>query len=164
MKLAGLLMLLCGCVTAGILASRNLRQQAEITGKLGSLLDLLAAHIRFQSLPLEDLFALAAERPELMQLTFLQGLSFAPDIPFSAAWEQAVRKSDILPATTVPILLSLGSSLGTTDAQGQLSALAVHRQELLELEQDMKEKYRSHGALYRKLGILGGITLVLLLA
>lgn len=83
-------------------------------------------------------------------------------MPFADQWQHVLEEEREVPPGAVQILLSLGGTLGATDGEGQLSALALHRQELERAEQEWREKYRTQGALYPKLGLLGGAVLVLL--
>lgn len=164
MKLFGLMCIFFGCTAVGVYASQKLRQRVEAVGVLLSLLETISAYIRYQSLPLEDVFAAAAENPNFKKLSFLRSLVFSPDISFAEKWTSVLQAEHTLPQQAKQILLRLGNSLGVTDVQGQLSVLQLHRKELASLEEEMREIYRSHGELYRRLGILSGLMLVLLLA
>lgn len=162
MRAMGLVLLLGCSGTAGFWAARRIRQQWETIRRLLSLLDSFAARIRYQSLPLEELIAQTVQCPEFAGLGFLHRLSFSPDTPFAVQWQRVLEEERDVPRRAVQVLLSLGSTLGTTDGEGQLSALALYRQEMERAEQEWREKYRTQGALYPKLGLLGGAVLVLL--
>ena len=54
------------------------------------------------------------------------------------------------------ILAQLGTQLGTTDTQGQLSVLAVFNENIGSMIEKQTEKYAVKGKLCRSMGILAG--------
>ena len=60
------------------------------------------------------------------------------------------------------VLLELGEELGTTDLEGQLSALSQAHIQLQRFQDTYRVTYQKKGKLYRSLGLLAGLLLAVL--
>ncbi len=89
---------------------------------------------------------------------------FCTGIPVHEIWCDAVRADNNVPKAAADILCALGNVLGTTDMQGQLAALALYRHQMNVLAEEEKTCVLKKGELYRRLGVLGGVMLAVLLA
>ncbi len=160
-----MLLLFCACSGAGFYAAHKLRSQAAHTEQLAALLGEFMTYIRYQCLPLEELLQLFAEHPNYSAFTFLSRTSreFCTAEPPGTIWHAAVEKDDAVVPQAKEILYTLGHALGTTDAEGQLAALTMHRAQMEALAADMKEGSHKKGTLYCQLGVLAGAMLALLL-
>ncbi len=165
MKWLGIICLFLTCAGMGFYAARMLRTRLVHTRKLSALLEDFAAHIRYQCLPLEDLLTLFAEHPNYTGFSFLRQVSrdFSPGIPPRTLWKDAVSADAAVPPQAVGILCALGNVLGTTDMAGQLAAIDLHRRELDGLAQELHTACEKKGELYRRLGVLLGAMLAILL-
>lgn len=163
MKWLGLLCLFLCCTGAGLLASRKLSADTAVVHKLLALLEYTENHIRYEQLPLAEIFQSARNVQTFSGLDFLQTLEIVPDRHFSESWTDAVQKDGRLPERAAAVLLELGNTLGTTDADGQVSSIAFSESVLKTLETECYETGRQKGELYRRLGMLAGMLLVLLL-
>lgn len=83
---------------------------------------------------------------------------------FSASWKQAVQASaDLLGKDEAALLGALGDTLGCTDLDSQLTAIAYTR-ELLEAKLTAARDYQcTHSKLYRTLGLLTGVGIAIIL-
>ena len=61
-----------------------------------------------------------------------------------------------------PILLTLGDVIGSRDLESQLTALDSVLELLRGLMQEAEAEYKKYGGLYRRLGILSGLALVVI--
>lgn len=165
MKWLGIFCLFLTSAGLGMYAARSLRTRLRHTRQLSALLTDFAAHIRYQCLPLEDLLHLYAEHPNYSAFTFIKRVSreFCTEIPMCILWKDAVSADDAIVPEAKTILTNLGNVLGTTDLEGQLAALALHRRQLDELTEQLKETSQQKGELYRRLGVLLGAMLAVML-
>ncbi|MBE6849137.1 MAG: hypothetical protein E7502_04425 [Ruminococcus sp.] len=165
MKWLGILCLFCTCAGLGIVTARQMRTRLAHMRRLSALLEDFSIHIRYQCLPLEDLLALFAVHPNYQSFTFLRNVSeeFCTGIPPHVLWRDAVSADSAVPPQAVQTLCALGNVLGTTDMAGQLSAIAMHRRELEGLAEELDAAYEKKGTLCRRLGVLTGAMLAILL-
>ena len=164
MKLAGMLLLLLASAGAGCLAAGRLRSQRQALELLCAWTADAAACIRYTHAELPELLGMLAEHPGFRRFRFAGDIleKLSPMTPPQMLWQAAVEGDPEVPAPAQPILIRLGTSLGTTDTEGQLAALALCRTQLLKAAEDAAESCRVKGRLYRVLGVLGGLMLSVL--
>jgi stage III sporulation protein AB len=82
------------------------------------------------------------------------------------AWETAVRnniKKTSLNKEDEEILVSFGKMLGASDIEGQIKNIRLTLNQLKMQEQKAEESKKKNESMYRSLGILGGLALVIIL-
>lgn len=165
MKWLGILCLFCTCTGVGLYASHQLRTRLVHTQLLEALLDDFSTHIRYQCLPLEDLLSMFAQHKNYAAFSFLGQAEreFSTCVPVQEIWCDAVMSDAAVTPRAADILCALGNVLGTTDMQGQLAALELYRHQMRELADEQKESVHKRGELYRRLGVLAGAMLAVLL-
>ncbi len=165
MKLLGLFCILLACTGAGLYASARLKRETRAAELLMAWTEDCAACIRCQNTELRELLGQMAVHPNYSRFGFLKAVSegLSPGTPPQEVWQRAVRSDPAVPARVQEILCSLGNVLGTTDTQGQLAALELHRIQLRAAAGESRERYTVQGKLYRSLGLLGGAAAVVLL-
>lgn len=162
MKLFGLLLLLIAAVSCGCHAADGLRKRVIRLQQLRRMLNAITIHLRYTLPTVQELLKLLSEDPDYTALPFLYQAAADPS-DFPAAWQTAISESHGLSHEEVTLLHRLGHTLGTTDLEGQLSALALCDQQLAALQQKAAAHADSHGTLYRTMGVLTGLFLVILL-
>ena len=131
------------------------------------MLTLMEGQMRYLAPPLEGLLRTLIQREELSPLRFLEEtrIQMEEGTPFSDAFaeslsscasELALSEGDIRP------LVGLGPTLGTTDVSGQLAAIELCQTEILRNLESARVDNRTRGSLYRKLGMLTGLALVVI--
>ncbi|MBC8569609.1 stage III sporulation protein AB [Zongyangia hominis] len=152
---------------AGHRASQSLTRRVAQLEDVMTFLQLMSTQIRYTMPPLPTLFL------ELQGNTACQNLLFPEecagllgrDVPFPEAWKLsldhalpmlAVKKQDLAP------LYELGEQLGCTDVEGQLAIIALALQRMRQTLNEAQEYKRQNGGLYRTLGVLSGVFLILL--
>lgn len=158
MRWLGILCLFLMSTAIGFYAARRIRTRYHSTLKLTSMLTEMASLLRYQAMPLEELLLQLAHHPNYKEFSFLHEICsrLSVDTSPSLLWERAVSSdSAVLPAAG-EILRSLGNVLGTTDMQGQLAALELHRIRMEEAAQNIRDDCIRKEGLYRKLGVLLG--------
>ncbi len=165
MKLIGIGCVFLACACCGLLVSRHIREEARRVEQLAMLLEDFRIYIRYQCLPLEELIGLFAEHDSYKEFAFLKGVKekFSTEEPPMKIWCEQVRQDPAVAEPAKAILCELGNALGTTDVDGQLSALETHRLQMQKLADTMQENSKKRSALSRNLGVLGGAMLAVLL-
>ena len=165
MKWIGILLLFLSSSGTGIYASQNLRNDMRRTEKLIALTEECSAYIRYQQPELDELIDILSQNSAYQEFHFLRNISENknPYLMPSAIWNEAIQNDNSVPVATREILESLGHILGTTDIEGQLSALELHRIQLQQILSGCRERYQKQGKLYQSLGILAGCMLGVLL-
>ncbi len=168
-KLIGAILVAGGAATAGMLASSRLRTRTEALSGLLSSIDIMQSEIFFRLTPLPELIKiLAGQSSEPARTLFLNCFSHLGSLgqkPFSAIWSQSVEESRGLELTSgeKKTLVELGGILGRYDADGQIKAIAYIKRRLEScLDASLREKEKQ-GKLYRTLGVVTGIAIVIIL-
>ena len=165
MKSLGILCILAACAGTGIYMAMRLRNQFRQYQKLLAFLEDCAVYIRYQGLPLQELFAILAEHPDYESFDFLgklkkSELSF--QISPEVLWTEAIQSS-MIPLEAKQILQNLGHELGKTDTQGQLAVLELYQTQMQMAYEQFRTGYQKKSRLYQSLGWLGGAMLAVLL-
>ncbi|MEE5992422.1 MAG: stage III sporulation protein AB [Oscillospiraceae bacterium] len=165
MKWIGILLLFLSSGGMGLYASQRLQNDVRRTEKLIALTEECSAYIRYQQPELDELIDILSTNPTYQEFHFLQSISenSNPYLMPSTIWNDAIENDTAVPLPTREILESLGQVLGTTDIEGQLSALELHRIQLQQVLSGCRERYQKQGKLYQSLGILAGCMLGVLL-
>ena len=84
---------------------------------------------------------------------------------FPAAWEESLQTENLNALTMEDrqILADLGNVLGSTGLQGQINQLNLLQSRLKSQWEMASQRYAINGKLYRSLGLLGGLLMVILL-
>ncbi len=165
MKWLGIICLFLMSTGIGLYASRQMRTRLKQTEQLVALLNDFSAHIRYQCTPLEELLYLFAKHPNYCDFSFLEQVSegFSAETPPCTLWKNAVDADTAIVPKAKEILGTLGNVLGTTDMQGQLATLELHRGRMELLVIELKESCYKKGELYSRLGVLLGAMLAVML-
>lgn len=156
---AGLVFFVC-CGT-GLLRSMRLRRRLELLSELRQMLAEFSVGISFTAPTLDELAQSACG----IFGKLLRGCrEELPDI--KSAWEracQSLERYSWCGAEEAGLLKSLGRSLGTSCAQGQLSLIALYAERLESLERSASEEYERKGKLFRSVGALAGAAAAVLI-
>ncbi len=165
MKWLGMICIFLMSTGIGVYASHKMRTRFLHTQKLNALLADFSSYIRYQCTPLEDLLHLFAKHPNYSEFSFLQNSSarFSAGTPPQIIWHESIAEDPAITPMAKEILYDVGNTLGTTDVEGQLATLELHRKQLEVLASELKENYRMKGELYRRLGMILGIMLAVIL-
>ncbi len=82
------------------------------------------------------------------------------------AWEKSVKKNYSLTSLKnedAEILIAFGKMLGTSDSDGQIRNIRLLIEQLKQQEQKAEITRAKNEGMYRKLGILGGLAVVIIL-
>lgn len=163
LRLAGLLLLFSSATLTGFYCAAELQEQER-------LLRHLATYLRQFSLQLDCLRAPPAQIAQQLarqqefcgeRLLVSLGQSFLPDGSFGGALGRALAACPGLRKSGVDeLLLPLGDVIGVRELSTQLAAIASAVLLLEQRQSVAKDACEKKGGLYRRLGMLAGVLLV----
>nr|MDE6004465.1 stage III sporulation protein AB [Oscillospiraceae bacterium] len=149
------------CAGTGMDTAYNIKNQVRHYQKLLPLLEDCAIYIRYQNLPLQELFSILEENPDYQDFNFLKKLKLSPEFSPEIIWHEAIQESN-LPSQAKQILQNLGHELGKTDTQGQLAVIALYQTQMQTACEQCRSGCEKKSKLYQSLGWLGGAMLAIL--
>lgn len=170
LKIIGSCLVIIAGTLAGFYASNRLDEQKKLLLELKNMIVLLKGEIRFSASIMGQAFMNISDKCSEPFKTFLRGCGVEMNKydgrSLDEIWKYEVNlhfKDTILGNREMEKLYELGGKLGFLDLQMQLSYL---EQFLEELDADIKEadnKIHNNSKLYKSLGIMGGILVVLII-
>jgi len=131
-----------------------------------ALLGMFRDRLRYLQPPISQLVEGAASLERFSKLAFLGRCRdrMHSGTPFPDSWRLSVGEaSRELGPELAEMLLPLGEVLGGADLDSQLASL-LHVQSMLESRLvSARDHQQQHGKLYRSLGVLAGVALVIIL-
>ena len=130
-----------------------------------NILNVIKTKIKFTYEPLEEIFKqIAKDNETSIEQIFGQ---MATQITYSSAkdtWENCIQGADIsLKQEDKYILKKLGKLLGQTDVEGQVSEIEV-TENFLNMQIDKaEEEKKKNQKMYKTLGVVAGLTFVIIL-
>lgn len=164
-RITGILLIFLTSTVLGMFLSNNIKNKRERLVKERKMLEEISIMIRFNSLTLKEIIYELENEELFCDFKFLKILKIMLDKPisFPEAWEQAIKKDDIISESEKKVLIELGFNLGTTDIDGQLSTLNIYKIRFDKMIEEESEKYRVKGKMYRSLGIMFGAMIGILI-
>lgn len=160
---AVVLIVICGCLIGAELKNK-LTERVKIISEYRSNCTKLMNMIRFERLPLDRLFLKLNNTDS--DIFSLCALYINEGMDFHSAWDSAIKGSDelrYLKENECDAIIGLGSQLGRSDAQGELSILQGIDEKLREAYEDASCDLRSKGRVYSVCGLLGGLMCALIM-
>ncbi len=149
------------CVCFGLIRARELKRRSLLLSELKQFLLELEVSIRYTAPTLDELSeSCCGVFGELLR----QERESSPDI--KQAWKSAVKRLSDCPfcgRAEASLLNELGQALGTSDAEGQLSILGLHRTRLERLCTEAEQEHKTKGKLYRSVSALLGAGIAVLI-
>ncbi|MCE7794319.1 stage III sporulation protein AB [Salipaludibacillus sp. CUR1] len=169
MMWAGATLIILASACAGWELSGRLERRTKLLRHIKVALETLDTEVAFAMIPLSQaLNQVARQLPSPAKDFFLQVAERLETKrePAAEAWEQELDlwKSRVdLDEKDVEILRQFGQSLGQQDIQGQRKQIQLAQSYLNNMETMAWEAQRKYQSMYRSLGILGGLLLVIML-
>lgn len=169
-KLLGSILVISACTAAGYVLSRDSSRRPSHLRDLQSLLQMMENEIGYMSNLLVDAFDNIAKTNRCEVSGIFKGTSrYMKEnngIPASSAWERTLDKE--MPALSLNredrgILISFGKMLGNSDLDGQLKNIRLTLQQLRLQEKKAEENKKKNELMYKRLGLLLGIAIVIVL-
>lgn len=141
-RVLGALLVALSAGGVGAASARAIQQTGRQLCALRSMLSRMSAQLRFAQLPLAELFSRSAEAGDSalrdVWQTVARALEDDPSCTAAQAFD-AAGWPDTLPREARQALQTLAASLGQTDLEGQLSALALACERLEALQADFEQ-------------------------
>lgn len=169
LRAAGMALVVLACTALGVSMGRELLERVRALRELERLLTMLKSEIQYAATPLREAFSQLAARGQGRYCGFFTELASAMEERNGKSIAQLFREcADTLLTKTglsradIEQLVNLGARLGCLDRDMQLRTIALYQEELAGDRAAAEEDYREKAKVYRALGFLGGIFLVIL--
>ncbi len=154
------------CTAAGAAFSSALKRRCTMLRSVLGALDEMSAKIRYAGIPLNELIAEMTGERAYSDCTFLKRTAAGMNsgLTASEAWTAAADTTPFFSDNDRRILADIGSRLGGTDTEGQLSMLALGStlisRELEAAELECSRKSRTLMSVWTMCGIGAGIIII----
>lgn len=155
------MLILLTAALSGNYAARRLEQRDQRLQCLEQLCGAMCSELRYLLPTVQELLHALSAREEFASLTFLQRAAQGGAYP--EAWQAAIASDVNLSEAERSILQTVGATLGSMDLDGQLAALTLCKERFAALHTAAASELKTRGRLYRSMGVLTGIFLVILL-
>ncbi|PLS15296.1 stage III sporulation protein SpoAB [Bacillus sp. M6-12] len=169
LKLIGALLILMATTWAGIEAAKNLSRRTRQLRQLRAALQSLESEIMYGQTPLrEAALKLAKQHPKPLSLLFELFAAKLTDggTTVKNAWDESLGenwKSLSLKQGEFEILSQFGETLGQHDRYHQQQKILLTMSQLEREEQDAAERQGKYEKMFKSLGFLSGLLLIILL-
>jgi stage III sporulation protein AB len=169
LKVIGSIMVLSSCCIAGYaLSSEFSRRPAELR-ELQNILEMFANEVRYLSNPLAAAFERISgnsKSPVALFFSATASILKEGEVNASDAWSMAISeysKKTALVKEDLETLDSFGKMLGKSDMEGQLGSIELTVKRLKILEREAEGKRAKSEGMYKRLGLLIGLAIIVLL-
>ncbi|MDR0974597.1 MAG: stage III sporulation protein AB [Ruminococcus sp.] len=166
MKFFFIVILLLAASGAGIYFRNTLSHRMIILRQLRLALDKITVMIKYRSDTLTSIFTALSSDVSLNELTFIrETLVNLEDKSFAESYSEAVDnfKPAGLKSSDREIIKGIGSVLGVSDTEGQISSLLIYEKELEAAFVAAASDVKTKSKLYSSLGLLSGVFIAILL-
>lgn len=170
MKLIGAILIFFSCSWMGIMGGRRLAHRCQQINDLRRDLTFLEMDINYAITSLPEAFEkLAMESNWPLTILWERShhyLSRGEGYLAQEAWQQAVqdfREKGALKQRELAVLHDFGSGLGLTDRQEQLKKFRLVQEQLAIAQKEAEDVKKKNQGMWRTMGVLGGLALVILL-
>ncbi|MCR6096678.1 stage III sporulation protein AB [Salipaludibacillus agaradhaerens] len=149
--------------------SKRLERRTTLLRHMKVALETLDTEVTFAMIPLWEAFEQIAKQLPAPAKDFLNGVSTRlkdNEESTQQAWEEELNywSTDVdLDAKDIDILKQFGQTLGRQDIEGQRKQIQLTQAYLETMEQTALETQKKYESMYRSLGLLGGLLLVIML-
>lgn len=170
MKLAGICLILGSSTAIGFFFSRRLEERIEELETIKRLLILLRGEIKYNHATLAEGFHTIGERMKNPYGIILSAVSDEmkrmDGQTLAQIWEKRLReglKESALSQEDRERLISFGGQLGYLDIEMQQNTIELYLEQVQEEILQARESMKRNGRLYRTMGVVMGIFLVILM-
>lgn len=169
-KIIGVCLILCSSTAIGFELSRQLKERVEELESIRKLLLMLRGEIKYSHSTLAEAFQAIGRRLKSSYGAFLLKAADEMDSmegqTLAQIWERCVNeelKESALKKEDREKLVHLGSQLGYLDTEMQISTIELYLEQVQEEIKNAAESCKRNGRLYRTMGVIAGIFLVILM-
>lgn len=166
MKIIGLMLLFSGCCVVGFQFAQRLGDRVKVLKMYQEILIYIREEIRYAHMELDRIILNIKNRSGLYAVPAVKRMieSVACTGGFSQAWEKTLDDKEIggvLEKEDLNVLRNFSLTLGQSDTEGQLAHCERYLSQLKRLENAAENERETKGKLYRTLGVIFGILLVI---
>ena len=168
-RIIGALLLVGGASVIGFGASWELSVRVRVLGSFLSALELMRSEIGSRLTPICELMEKLSRETISPLDSFFKTCGDEKrekqDVSFSIIWRKNLKRAEYLrlKSNEREVLAELGSVLGRYDAEKQISAISHLQRRVQSLWQSAENDRKSLGKLYAKLGLICGVSVVIVL-
>ena len=169
-KITGSLIVILSCTFLGYILSTDCRKRPQQLRELQSMLQMFENQISYLSDVITEAFIrigkVCRSETGIFFTVTAEMLNESRNLTASQAWEYAVTqniKRTALNREDEEILITFGKMLGCTDIDGQLKNIRLALEQLKQQEAKAEASRNKNEKMYRSLGVLGGIAVVIVL-
>lgn len=162
-----LFLVFAGIVYLGRTLSNQYQTRVSNLKEMRGSLNMLQTKIKYTYMPLPDIFEEIASSCSLVVASiFSKAKEKMKKVTAGQAWEEAVEeaKNTGFNQEDNSTIKSLAKLLGKTDVEGQISEIELVQAFLETQIQKAEEECKKNQKLYKTLGIVGGLGMVIILA
>ncbi|WP_010252590.1 stage III sporulation protein SpoIIIAB [Acetivibrio cellulolyticus] len=168
LKLVGSLIVLVACSLLGYSHANTYAKRPGELKVLQSLLQIFENEISFLSNVLEDAFLKVHKCTDKSVGVFFEATvrNLNDGLCASEAWTKAIKENinkTNLNSEDENIIISFGNMLGSSDLEGQIKNIHLTVSQLKIQEQKAEELKVKNESMYKNLGVLGGLAIIILL-
>ncbi len=170
LKIAGSMIVVLSCAFLGYVLSTDCRKRPQQLRELQSMLQMFENQISYLSDVITEAFdrisRIGGSSTGIFFSRTVEILRGEGSVGASQAWEQAVRqniKKTSLNREDEEVLVAFGKILGGSDLEGQIKNIRLTMDQLKLQEVKAEDNRNRNENMYRSLGILGGIAVVIVL-
>lgn len=155
----GIIIVVLACSGIGLNASNKLKIYRNNCRQLIEMMNAICTMIRYRNMNFYEISKELKCQKGLRELEFVKRLptEYNGITTFKQEWENSLSADSDIGEDEKELLCTLGSELGTSDAEGQISAFELTANQLKVIEKKRCEEYYKKGKLYRSIGVLAGI-------
>ena len=147
--------------------SAGLSKRLTVLKTVNTMIEEISILIRYKASTVFEIMDTLCKDKRFTELNFISSVrdNCTDNIVFSDNWENAVKEfhSQNIKPQDYNLINTIGQNLGSSDIDGQLSTLALEKEELKALIEEAENDYRNKSKLYRSLGVLTGAFITVLL-
>lgn len=168
LKIVGSFIVFISCSLLGYTHAKTYAKRPEELKVLQTLLQIFENEISFLSNVLKDAFEKVASCTDSSVAVFFEVAveNLSDGLCASEAWTKAVKENIYktnLNSEDENIIISFGKMLGSSDLEGQIKNIRLTVNQLKIQEQKAEELRSKNERMYKNLGILGGLAIIILL-
>lgn len=168
LKIIGSIIVLISCSLWGFSRAKAFAKRPGELKTLQSLLQIFENEISFLSNVLEDAFTRVYKSTDSCVALFFKAaiLNLRAGMCADEAWTKAVKDNmdkTSLNSEDENIIISFGKMLGSSDLEGQIKNIRLTINQLKIQEQKAEELKAKNESMYKNLGVLGGLAIIILL-
>jgi stage III sporulation protein AB len=169
-KITGSVIVVLSCAFLGLVMSADIRKRPQQLRELQGMLQMFENQICYLSDVLTEAFEricrVSSSETGIFFRSTIENLNEEKSANASEAWRRAVTqniKKTALNKEDEEVLLDFGKMLGSSDLEGQIKNIRLTQTKLSIQEKKAEDSRCKNEKMYKSLGLLGGIAVVIVL-